>query len=243
MSDAVRPWLPKTALHQGALAAALAAPLAAWSGRWFARSVASVSRVRARENTTPPRIPQGLQLRGRNTVIDLSGPGKKQLLEAALDADLREASRGESDLRVLETFAGAIIDDLLDALDAAMSAGDGDRPAMTVTLSLGKGDLLDITIPETTAIALVKGRAAPARSSGRALQSRTRALRASAFRARATLGSATLALSELKDLAVGDVLVLDRSLNDRAELRAEGASEAFARGALRRQAGRYSIQL
>ncbi|MDF3836821.1 FliM/FliN family flagellar motor C-terminal domain-containing protein [Cupriavidus basilensis] len=75
------------------------------------------------------------------------------------------------------------------------------------------------------------------------LRSRTEAMSPQVVRARVYLGEVSLPVADLKDLAVGDVLVLGRLLEDRVDIRLSGKDTNILTGALCAADGEIAVQL
>jgi hypothetical protein len=237
-----RAWLPKEAFSQSAVKAALAASVARWSERWFARRQAVISAVRLL-GEIPPDAPQALRIRGQAATAELTGRGKRVLLEAMLDADLSERQPGEGDHRVLETLAREALEDFVAALEESGSDGAGAAPWVSITVSLSGSDTLAAYVPASLVAALIKvNLRAPDRSRAM-LHDRIAALGPMRVKTEGILGRVELGLSELKGLSTGDVLVLDRALGAPVDLRLCAGHDVVATGRLCRDGGQISIQL
>ena len=244
IAGGARAWLPKDAFSLEAVGACLSGPLAAWAERWFIRAPAAVAAVRAGEAAAP--APQSLNTEGVHAALELSGRGKRRLLEAALDIDLADQPLSEGDRRLLDAFAQQISQDLIAGLDEALSTETQDAGGMPVvsTITVGGHDVFSLLVSDHVLVPLIKAHvpnSPPPRQ--RPLMRRAEALKRTKLSAYGFLGRAELGLDELEGLNVGDVLVLDRMLAEPVELRLAGKQTALLRGRLCHDGGLVAIQL
>ncbi len=234
MTVATADWLPKAAFSESAVKAVLSGLVGGWSERWFARARASISAVRFSAATA----------QGDGAALELPGPGKRLLLEAALDCELTGQMLGEGDHSVLDVFAAQIGQDLITALDKLTGAGK--QPSGSGCIALGiavaGSDMLTVRLAAGALVPALKARLGGSRRAGAAPRSRVEALKQTRLEAEAILGRAELALGDLRELSVGDVLILDRALRDPVELRLADGGRTIGRGGLARNGGRISIQ-
>lgn len=243
MGEAVRDWLPANAFSEEAIRAVLCNTVANWSACWFARATAEISAVRTGE-LAPAADPKQLVVSCKHTKAQLSGVGKRHLLQASLGVDLSAQLLWETDRHVLDTFLEEAAKDLVDRIDAALNAGDacdgGTYAALDI--SFGLNEALKVYIPDHLLVAVLKvGYGKP--RTGSAPTSRLDGLRRTRLSAFGFVGRAELPISEARDIGVGDVLVLDRSLDEPVELRLPGVDQPLARGKLCCDDGQFSIQL
>ena len=240
-----RAWLPKGAFSVGAVGACLAAALEIWARRWFLRATAAVAAVRAEEGCAAAPAAQSIQVEGALAALDLGGHGKRRLLEAALDADLASQPLTDGDRRLLDALARRMVEDLLRLLEETLAPGDKSEDASWVaaTVVVDGHDVLDLRVPEHVLVPRIKAFAAPVAGPERKLTGRSEALKRTALIAHGFLGRAELGLDELKDMSIGDVLILDRALGDPVELRLAGSPAALARGRLFRTDNAVSLQI
>jgi hypothetical protein len=239
----VRFWLPKDAITGDIATAALSNHLARWGEPWFGARKISVARLRRDEVVPHASV---LETRGTAASVEIAGDRKRRLLEALLDIDLTQEMRTEGDNHVLDALLAEVSAELVGALDE-LSAGTSVSPDednnVRATITAGAREILDIIVPEAALVPLIKAQIGIAPAANRAFAVRTAGLKGMRVTARATLGHAELSVADVRGLAPGDVLVLDRSLNQPVELcLAEGGS-VFARGVLRKSETGISIQL
>ena len=241
MTLPVRDWLPTEAFSESAVKTALCGPVERWSKRWFAKGAVAVAAVHPAEIAEPSS--QSRIAAGTLAEAELTGRGKRVLLEAALDVELAGQTLSEGDHAVLEAFAGAALQDLVSILDETFrAAADGNGPRLRISLSLGGGDLLAVTLPRHVLVPALRARLAAARGNRDVPRSRLGALASTKVTAEAVLGQAELSFADLSNLGVGDVVILDRPLQEPVDLRLSGG-QRIGRGRLSRNGGRVAIQL
>lgn len=243
MTQDVKEWLPKDAFTDDAVKAILAAPLEQWSGAWFLHRTVAISRIRMGQGRTV-NASASRQFQGALAVAELPETAKRQLLDAALEFSLAEQILSEDDGRVLDLFAAKIAEDLIARLDAAFSGEKANArgPRVSFAVSLSGADLFEISIPQHVLVPVLKSRLSAPRKSTQAPRSRMKAFGPTALTVNGLLGRAELAVEDLRGLAPGDVLVLDRALNETVELRLDGSNRNIGRGRLDRAGDRVSIQ-
>jgi flagellar motor switch/type III secretory pathway protein FliN len=246
LTQRARNWLPKSAFSDDAVIAALSGPVALWSERWIARAHVAISAVRVLDGMA--RAPAGTQsLRIEGAVVDaeLAGRGKRLLLEAMLDIELAGQTLIEGDHHVLDSLAVRALDDLVatldDTLDAERECDDG--VVVALVLSIAGSEMATVRVCDSAIASLLKARLGGAGKPDRAPRERMTALGPLRIVADGVLGHAELALTDLKGLAVGDVLILDQALQEPVALRLSGTGVCIGRGKLGRNDGRISIQL
>lgn len=239
MGEGATDWLPKEAFTDDAVKSALSASFARWSQRWFARQGVAVSVVRS----VGPQAPEALHIRGAVAAAELSGFGKRHLMEAALHIDLSGQTLIEADHRVLDALAAQIVEDLVSTLDetfGGQTTQGGEQ--ISIALSIAGNDMLAIAFPRHVLVPMLKARLGKTQQARSAPRSRMEALKPTRLVAKAMLGRVELAATDLKGLSVGDVLILDRALHEPVELRVAGSDRHIGRGRLVRNGDQVSIQ-
>jgi flagellar motor switch/type III secretory pathway protein FliN len=234
----VSEWLPREAFTEEAVRPVLDRALLAWSERWFVQARAAIIAVQS--GSEKPRVAQSLQIKGDTSQAELSGRGKRVLLEAALGIDLSGLTLTECDHRVLDEFALAAVKDLLTALDALAQGGDG--PSLCVTLGFDGREMVSVVLPANALIPAMKVAMNGVRGCDAPLKSRIEGLKPSKLIVQGLLGTAEVGLNDLRDLAIGDVVVLDNSLKSLIELKLSDNGQCIGRGRLVRTKDQISIQ-
>lgn len=241
MSVEARSWLPEGAFGTATVDAVLADVLCAWSAQWFARRTATVSYVRPHD--AAHAAPGTAQLLGERAALQLPARGKRLLLEALLDTDLSQQILGEGDRRVLDDLTGQVLDDLVVRLDKFFEAEarhDEER-RLSVGVVFGTGELLIITVPDHILVPALRARVSRSEQARAPLRKRLQALAETKIVAEAVLGHVELSMSDIEALDVGDVLVLDRALEEPIDLYVSG--KPLARAKLARNGQQFSLQL
>ena len=214
---AAKDWLPAGAFSEEAVKAVLAETVERWSKRWFAKGTAAIATVHRAVIAEPSS--QSRLVTGTVAEAELTGRGKRALIEASLDAELAGQALSEGDHAVLDAFAGAAVQDLVALLDEKFRSDDDEGARLRIGLSLFGSDLLAVTLPRHVLVAAIRGRLGRSRLNTETPKSRLGALAGTTVTAEAVLGEVELALGDLNALGVGDVVILDRALQDPVELR------------------------
>jgi flagellar motor switch/type III secretory pathway protein FliN len=239
VTEHVREWLPKEAFTREVVRPALSELLSAWSQRWFVHARADVGSVRGGE----PRVVQSPVIAGDCAEIELSGRGKRNLLEALTGVELAGLTLNEADHRVLDAFAGDALADLLAAIDDKVAGKGNDGALVIVSLVLGGKEMCSLFLPEHVLIPAMKGAMARRREAVGRPRGCLEALRPVRLSIEAVVGKAELSLHDLQHLSVGDVVVLDAPLKDGISLRLAGSGRAIGRGKLGRAGAHPTVQL
>lgn len=226
MDATARAWLPESALTLDAVRATLAPTLDRWATRWFVRDIADIAEVTRCAEAFAGRI-------------ELLADGKRLLIEAAL-ATNEAPPTSANDERLLDALVDRISGDLLAQLGRAPAAGER---GFAIVVALGGGPLLTLTLPEPDLVERVKAGRSPTIRERPRLTARTVAARGAAVAIEAVLGHGGLTLAELETIAVGDVVRLDRRLEEGITLRLAGSGQALAHGTLGRDGAMPAILL
>lgn len=241
MTGQARDWLPTGAFTLDAVRASMAALIAHWSDRWFLNVKTEIGCVRFSNQNS--RSAHSLTLRGATTEAELSGPGKRSLLEAALNTDLSGAVLTASDHEVLNAFASEVVKDLLTIVDSALGDDcDQDGPKLSVAILAGGREMIEMIFPSASLVQAIK-RTVSNTPDSRKPTPRAEALKPVKLVAEGLLGRADLTLDDLRNLSIGDVVVLDAAVESTVELRLHSTRKRIARGKMMRTNGRISIQL
>jgi flagellar motor switch/type III secretory pathway protein FliN len=237
----VHHWLPKDAFVGRAAKDVLSGPVADWSARWIARAPAAVSRLRLVEGGLARR---DQSISGEHVELEMPGSGKRCLLEALLDVDLTEHQRSEGDMRVLDALADVVCKDLIRTFEAIVAGHAVDEAGgrLKLTLTIGRNDICEATLPASSMVPLLKRQFGNA-TNDRPLSRLSAALRHVHVSTRVVLGDVELSLNEVRELGVGDVVVVDRAVGDPVDLRLPSSTRPLARGKLGRNGNQISIQL
>lgn len=242
MTQAARPWLPKEALADSTLAGLASTAAASWSQRWFAEA-RHVS-VRAQSGASSEVAAAAPRWQSEDGALLLALDPQRQSVLAGwmLGLPMALSKPASADQRLFASVAGACVQDLLRSL--AQAFGASPRSQQTEARRIGT-DALRFTFSVATASQvtdLFVDRACAVRAR-RAMVSkalakppprpREEATARQAIRVGALIGRTRIGLSELCSLDRGDVLVLDRGLDDGVELTIDDEVKTGARCELR----------
>jgi flagellar motor switch/type III secretory pathway protein FliN len=245
-------WLPAGALDCAPVRAAIADAVAIWSRKWFAGAKLEAASFATHRDGAPPR-PSDWQRPGAAVAIAASPAGTLRLAGLALGGELGRLVLSEADRDIIAGLTAAAVADLARGIEGALGIRTSEgstaaSPTAEAVLSLsvaeGRGGaLLEVAI---SLAALVQFRKAGLDGKGGKrppLAHLSPALGASPVRIEVRLGRSTLPLGDLAALAPGDVLILDRSPQDGAELALAPSGASFAAAAIDTQAASLSLTL
>jgi hypothetical protein len=228
-----RRWLPPQSLIRGRTVTPFAETIDSWLGHWFVDAPLEIA-AEWSPGARPGKdksdwaalhsIAPGLDLQER-------GGATGVLADALIPAIANGVSRSALDGRLRETIGRALLDDLLARLGARFgeTAADGIH-AQSYHLSLcdtmGR-PVLRLAAGESLLTVLARQGLAPARADS-PLVDPDEAIAGTEIEASARVGRARLSFAELRDLASGDVLILDSSHTAPLDLLVDGAIAAPA---------------
>lgn len=253
MATAVK-WLPAGDGEQAALQRLVNTTVAAWQARWFAEAdykVTGMSPVSPRDiiaMRTPDwqRVAAGLIIQSTRITHD-------QLVCAALGLDEVASLNSETDRKLLDDLYAQIISDLKHSLASlcgvktpeSASAPSGFDAAGGVRFQLAGQNstiIADIFIGNAALSTMINRPSAPPRGKV-GLTARTAAVAPASITLDVNLGQATLSLSDLKQLAPGDVLVLDSLVKHGVHFAMARQKRAIAHGILCQDQQNFAVQL
>lgn len=247
MTVHVREWLPHDALAHEAVRTALERAITQWNTQWFTTAFAAIAGIRiAGADARPEGEGTGWRVYRAAIAVRAGRSGLSRLVNRSLDLRTEAANLTEADRYVLDGLEQRILDDLAETLEAALGvpgpsrsaphrpadpfAGDG---GLLVSLADPQGrEVLTLAVPRSAAIGYVKASMPRISSKNAPLPPLAGALAAVAIPVEAEIGRAELSLAELNELAVGDVLVLDRRLEQAVDLVGVRSGRIFAQAAL-----------
>jgi len=238
-----RTWLPANSFTLERVREALGDILDDWARSWMGSTTMTVARVNTAQALG--RLSEDAELRSSDGTIDLvlSGHGKRNLIEAALRVELAGAPLNDADHRLLTLFAKKLVDDLAEKIRRSIGEDTGqDDARIALTLALDGKDSMSLALPRSTIAQCIKARIA--RSSRAIKPTRRRIALASTFVGiEAVLGRVSLSVEDLKGLAIGDVLVLDRPATAPVDLKISETGRHLRSGILQSDHGRVAVQL
>jgi flagellar motor switch/type III secretory pathway protein FliN len=254
---AVRDWLPIEAVAGEAARSVLDTAVRDWCSAFFARRPFRVDRIKpvpagARSSEGP-----AWRSYSSNVAISVQRLTAGQLVARALDADLGAVAVSDQDRLLLDAFERKLFAELAAKIEAALGSMDRayDSPreiadpfgpeggAVAILAEDNGARLMSLALPGRVLLPLCKRSISPSSPSKGRLKSPASALAPTEVVVEATLGSAEIALADLRDLAPGDVLVLNRALGEPADIRLKGAETVIARARLIEVGGQMALSL
>ena len=249
-------WLPLNSALLDDVRGRLASAVAAWSSTWFGQTGVSLSRL-DRRGRGQDAIDGGTSWHYGRSGLSISGSkrAKDRLLELALDTNLNQVLLTDKDRVLLGAYADELVGDLTGRLEAALViASDLQSPrvaaldpnthagGLTATLADAHGaPLIGISIALEAVMPLYLSRLPQRGPASEPLQRLSSAVATEPVALEVNLGQAELSMSELKGLAVGDVLVLDSLINDPATICLPHGGALAARAKLTEIAGELAL--
>lgn len=248
MTGAPKDWLPAEAVERDAVSAAAEAVVAEWAAHWFARGE---FRLASWGLASADRAPgeAGSRACGGGVEATCSTRAAMRLAGLALDARAEATDLDERDRLLVSAVARQIVDDLAQRL---RRLGGREGPPLETTsgtrlvvaaIAEGADVLFSLAIPLPLLLGVCRRTLPKPPAATRIEGERLDAVGRSAIRLEATLGTAVLSLAEAKGLAPGDILLLDRTLGDAADLTFAQSPGVVARGVLTETEGQLALVL
>ena len=250
-------WLPPEAAIGEPVRTKVREAVDRWSEHWFSKSSVRLSDLEpitaARAARTDPD-----DWRGGRGAISVKRAGMAwRLLNLALDVRLELLRLTERDRKLLDAFERTVVEDLVLKVEQALGAmpvpaeadshpGNpyGRLGGVMASLTDDAGmALLSLAIPLETLLPLCVPIAPGRLTRDEQLGSLTGALATTAITVEANLGEATVRLEDLRALAPGDVLILDRAIDEGLEITLAGSRHVLARAKLTDADGRLALRL
>lgn len=246
MSRTVRHWLPLNVVEREVVRAKLDETVARWSTNWFSKTQASVSGLEPRRSLPRASDDSAWLVYPSGIAIHCPTRSAMRLSDWALDIKLGLLNPTPTDREVLDGFSRALLDDLAQTIALSLGCDGADVDAIDDTSELfgglggavveidddNGGSLLWAAVPLQSVLPLCRSSLAQAAEPQGRLGTLVEGIGPLPLSFEATLGSAHLTLSELRNLAPGDVLVLDTLLGAPVELILSGGGKLVARGEL-----------
>ena len=243
MAGSARSWLPDSAFTIDRARRALGAALETWSRAWFSEARVSLTRVALEES--PGRDDGGISPDAADgTAIALSPRGKRRLFETICAVDLAELSLGEAEHRAIGAVTREAALDLLKAFDLGVpEPHSGDDKVVRLTVCVGGQELAVVRAPCGAVAARLTSAVARSTTPRAGLVRRSRAIGSASVRLDAIVGRGALALGELNALNPGDIVILDRELEEGIALTLAGSSRVLLYGQLGRDGSMPALHL
>lgn len=237
MSQQPRAFLPAEALTSERVSRAFGNVLEGWRRAWFRSASVDISIGSASRPFAPGD--DGDAAVRRAARLSLSRPGRRRLIEAALDESLEGKVLTPADRQLLDTFADRLASDLADRLEPLLGPEDG-QP-MALDLVLDARSIGTLAVSREAIVGLVRASLPRKPRNVGSLISRTGALNRLVIEVEAVLGRSVLTLEDAKELSAGDVIILDRRLDANTDIRLGEGGAPIAQGRLVHDQGRNSI--
>ncbi|HEX8232307.1 MAG TPA: FliM/FliN family flagellar motor C-terminal domain-containing protein [Caulobacteraceae bacterium] len=240
MTNGAEPWLPLASSLAEVVRAKAEEAVGLWNGRWFVRPTVRVGRLSVLNEWADQTSERGWGPLGRSLAFNCSDAGRRRLSHLALAAPAAASPLNEEDERLFGHLVERMLADLGESLETALGAsptpaatGIGRRGGLQLDLGEdGAPRLAAIAIPRRIAASYYRAVKPPASRPSKPLAKRSAALADTRVPLEVQLGQAELALNELGTLAVGDVLVLDRRIDQVLEVTPVGSPQPAGRARL-----------
>lgn len=179
-----------------------------------------------------------------------------RLIDTALDVGHSPLSSTPADDRLLESFGRKLMEDLFAAIEESLQLASWSdtatepaealfaRDCLLVILTDPAGaDVLSLAIPFEALLPVCYACLGPRQSTPARLTSLTSALGETSVNIKARLGSVSMPVGDLAGLAPGDILVLDKALEDGVDICVAQAAHPFAQAAMTQANGQVALVL
>jgi flagellar motor switch/type III secretory pathway protein FliN len=237
-------WMPAEALAAPSVGAAIEAAAAAWGRAWLGSERLKLKSFGlGAPAMRDPHLDLCWRVYRSEVAVAVSAKAGGRLTSRALAARPGDAAQTERDKALIDQVERRLLAALAAAVEEAFGIRGqiraepeavenpcrGDR-ALSAVLADEDGDTILLAIPAAAAVRFRKSRIPRPSAKRPALTPLLKAAAPATVEVEARLGGADLILADLRSLAPGDVLVLDRGLGEPADLVLAGSSLPFARG-------------
>lgn len=245
MTPQVAPWLPANSFTPEAIETALVGAIGGWATEWLGDADALTPIFRS--SAGRPLSSQGqIDVSHASVELSLPGRGKRGLLELALKKPLQAIELSLGDHALLDDFSRKMSDDLCRHIARYFEADRfrdlSDKRIMVAICGRDRADIWQMSLPRVLLVGAIKRRSF-ATGFKPSIGQRRDALAAKRVVLDAVLGGVAVTVRDVEELAIGDVLVLDRELNAGVELRLRPAQRLVATGALEKRDGHVAVRL
>jgi hypothetical protein len=250
MTNKPKAWLPSQATDPAEIRAMLDRVLADWSEHWFKTELASATPA-FQDDWPDSKAANIWRSIGHTASIALTPNAQLVMVSAMLGCPAPHGPAQPNDRVITEGMASSAADDLL--VRIAELAGEkhaefkptsgplvfDDCQWWEISFRSGKR-AFKLSLERNALVSIIKRQLAPAdKPKLRTIKS---ALAGQSIELTAEVGRCSISLSDLQDLATGDVIVLDRSSKDPLDLLIDGFASPFG-GKLETTDGQASIVL
>lgn len=247
MTVRVREWLPWGVLSHDSVRQTLEQGIAQWNGLWFVTPAIAVADLRP--TMTDSRADSegtGWRVYRAALGVRVARGALPRLVGRALDLRPDVTGQTGADLRLLAVFEDKLLESLIETLERAFGVAGvlkpvPERPAdafgelggILVSLVEPSGrDVLTLAIPVEIVFRHIKSVLKRPTGKGETLRPLGEALSDVRIPLEAQIGKVELTLAELGELAVGDVLVLDRRVDEAVDIAGVYSQDVFAKAIL-----------
>ncbi len=246
MTQKVHDWLPREVLTQDIARETVEQAIARWSDRWFAGPHARLAALKpVAGDPRQDSDEAGWRLYRGAVALRTSRPALSRIMDRVLDITAPVSSMTEADEYVLTGLETRILDSLIEETERAFGLHGEAGPVQKITDPLAGGggvlvtvtdmsgrDIVTLAIPGDMIVKRVKASLGPASPSAGPLGSWAQPLDQVIMAIETRVGAVELTMTELHELAVGDVLILDRTLDQAVDVASAGSHQIFARAML-----------
>ena len=212
-------WTPVEAAAQATALAPVQGALEAWREAWAPESPLRLTGWTLRRGRPVLEgVADDRQLARPSIRLRCSRRAAMRLCGLALQVMIDTGALSDADRAVLDRFAERMLADLADRLEAMLGRSAvplDEGPYVSGAITCDDGDLLTFALPART-LAELRRDALPAPRKGAPPPSRSAALGDTRVTLEVLLGTAKVSMTDLRAIAPGDVLRLDRKLSDTA---------------------------
>ena len=253
-----RAWAALGVLDRPVVRDLVARVLDEWSQAWFVQQRFAVSYWKtAKSDTVNDKCGAGWTTPGNWVGVSCSWRASRRLAEHALDVRLSEMRVGQGDEKVLSNFEARLLEDLANRVESAF-CGDLESEKLSigpngpfeggggVIVGVALPDaptLLSISIPVSRVVRFCRTDMRPSDGQRPTLTPRLKSIAAVQLQLEAILGQVEISIPELRALVVGDVLVLDRGLDDLVDVAASRSGSQIAQARFTEREGCKAVAL
>lgn len=242
-----RDWLPLSVISDDVVRDVIRSVVTQWCERWFVGEPAVVSQLKVSSGAARNESDYaGWRVCRSAIAIRGDRPALSRMVDRALDVHTEDLHLTEGDQALLQGLEHKILDDLCETFEQAFGlAGElksqpqkirdplTDCGGLLASLVETSGrEILSFAVPAHVVVPCIKAHLGPIAQKPEDLQPLVKALGNVPVSIEALIGSAGLSLTEFNDLAVGDILVLDRTLDEPVDITGAGSPHVFAKARL-----------
>lgn len=258
MTLKVRDWLPAEVASRAKVRETIDAAVLAWSQAWFANQRLQATRFRPLADSPRLRGEDEWWRAYRGPVtLSIAPPAAQRMVSWVLDAPLARLELTPRDAAVTEGLEHAVLDDLTARIETLLDLPDveASSPPRVGTPGLGQGGvevavtdevgalILSLALPFEAVLPLAKASLPAPRPPTETLSGLGQALAPTPVKLQAALGHVEIGVADLRRLAIGDVLVLDRGVDQGVLLDLPGSTDEFTIARLGEADGRLTLTL